>query len=106
MERVRTGNETINFANDKGITNCMTRDYTQNGNPSFRGTGIANPPWGYGLSEGRLSSTRTPTPVDPTRDPPRCLKPVMITSVATARLRRLSYKYGFGPRARAVSSGS
>src|SRR5271156_5903142 len=50
------------------------------GNPSFMAAGIADPPWGYGLSEGRLSSTRTPTPAYPTRNPAQVSKPLTITS--------------------------
>src|SRR5277367_2630369 len=43
--------------------------------------GIADPPWGYGLSKGRLSSTRTPTLAYPTRNPSRVSKPLTITNV-------------------------
>src|SRR5277367_5873510 len=50
------------------------------GNPSFMAAGIADPPWGYGLSEGRLSSTRTPTPAYPSRDPSWVSKPLTITN--------------------------
>src|SRR5277367_3758708 len=45
--------------------------------------GIADPPRGYGLSEGRLSSTRTPTPAYPARNPSRVSKPLTITTSRT-----------------------